>query len=289
MGVAIVGSEAIFSGVLTRGQLRWNYRAVFPDIYLPKDLEPTLALRAEAAWLWSHRRGVITGRAAAALHGALWVDDNTPVEILWYNSNPPAGILSRRDRIPPGEITRIHGIFVTTPARTALDLGRRLPRGKAVAHLDALARATNVQAADILDLTNRYKGTKGVRRCREAVDLMDAGAQSPQETKLRLILIDNGFPRPRTQIPVADDDGYVFAYLDMGWPDLKIAVEYDGEHHRTDDAQYRWDAKRLRKIMAKGWIHIRVIKGDSPHEIAAWVKRAFELRESEGMAVQVPA
>lgn len=289
MGDVIIGSDQIRAGTITRGQLRWNYRAIYPDIYVPKNVEPTLTVRAEGAWLWSHRRGVITGRAAAALHGARWVDDEAPVEILWRNSNPPDGILSRRERIPPGEICRVNGIFVTTPARTALDLGRRLQRSTAVAHLDALARATKVEAPEILDLTHRYKGTKGVRRCREAVDLMDAGAQSPQETKLRLILVDKGFPRPQTQIPVADQGGYVFAYLDMGWPHLKIAVEYDGEHHRTDDEQYRWDAKRLRRIIAMGWIHIRVIKGDRPHEIEAWVRRALELREREAMAVQLPA
>ncbi len=232
---------------------------------------------------------MITGRAAAALHGARWVDNSAPIEILWSNSNPPDGILSRRERIPPGEITRVNGMFVTTAARTALDLGRRLPRGSAVAHLDALARATEVEASEILELAQRYKGTKGVRRCREAVDLMDAGAQSPQETKLRLILIDKGFERPETQIPVADDDGHVFAYLDMGWPHLKIAVEYDGEHHRTDDQQYRWDAIRLRKLIAKGWIVIRVIKGDRPHEINAWVRRAWELREREATAAQLSA
>ncbi|ORB30607.1 endonuclease domain-containing protein [Mycolicibacterium parafortuitum] len=289
MGDAIIGSDAVFSGALTRGELRWNYRAVFPDVYLPKNLEPTLERRAEAAWLWSHRRGVITGRAAAALHGALWVDDDSPVEILWSNSNPPPGILSRRERIPAGEITRANGMFVATPARTALDLGRRLPRGQAVAHLDALTRATGVEAPAILDLTHRYKGTKGVRRCREAVDLMDSGAESPQETRVRLLLVDAGFPRPQTQIPVADGYGFVFAYLDMGWPHLKIAVEYDGEHHRTSDAQYRRDAKRLRKLDALEWIVVRVMKGDRPYEITNWVKRAFILRESEGMAVKLPA
>ncbi len=289
MGEVIVGSDAVLSGILTRGQLRWNYRAIYPDIYVPKGMAPTLAVRAEGAWLWSRRRGVITGRAAAALHGARWVDDKAPVEILWSNSNPPDGILSRRERIPPGEITRVNGIFVTTPPRTALDLGRRLSRGEAVAHLDALARATGVQAAEILELTHRYKGTKGVRRCREAIDLMDAGAESPQETKLRLILIDKGFPRPATQIPVADETGYPFARLDLGWPDLQIAVEYDGEHHRTDDTQYRRDAARLRELNALDWIVIRVMKGDRAHEIEAWVRRAFELREREAMAVKLSA
>jgi hypothetical protein len=289
MGKVIVGSDAVLSGSLTRGQLRWNYRAIYPDIYVPKGLEPTLEVRAEGAFLWSHRRGVITGRAAAALHGARWIDDKAPIEILWTNSNPPDGILARRERIPPGEITRVNGIFVTVPPRTGLDLGRRLKRGEAVAHLDALARATGVQAPDILELINRYRGTKGVRRCREAIDLMDAGAESPQETRWRLILIDQGFPRPATQIPVADDAGYPFARLDMGWPDLRIAVEYDGEHHRTNDEQYRWDAIRLRKLEALDWIVIRVMKGDHPLEVRARVRRAFELRESEAMAAKLTA
>lgn len=245
--------------------------------------------RAQGAWLWARRRGVITGRAAAALHGAKWISVETPIEVLWSNNRPPDGIITRREPIAPGEILWHKGIPMATPARAGLDLGRHLPRDDAVAALDSLAAATGVTAEEILELSHRYKGSRGARRCREAVGLMDAGAQSPQETKLRLILIDKGFPRPQTQIAVIDDDGYVFAYLDMGWQHLKIAVEYDGEHHRTDDAQYRWDAKRLRKIMAKGWIHIRVIKGDRPREIATWVKRAFELREREAMAAQLSA
>lgn len=289
MGEVIVGSDAITAGTVSRGQLRWNYRAIYPDIYVPKAVEPTLARRAEGAWLWSGRRGVITGRAAAALHGSKWVAEETPVELLWSNSNPPDGIITRRERIAPGEITRIRGMFVTTPARTGLDLGRHLPRAEAVARLDALAQSTGVAAADILELSYRYKGTKGVRRCREAVDLMDAGAQSPKESWVRLVLIDADFPRPETQIPVLDDFGDPFAYLDMGWRDMMIAVEYDGEQHRTDTDQYRWDAKRLRMIMAKGWIHIRVIAGDRPKEIEAWVRRAWAIRESEGRAVKLPA
>lgn len=285
----IVGSDAVAAGILTRGQLRWNYKAVYPDIYVPKSTEPTLAHRAQAAWLWSNRRGVITGRAASALHGSKWIAKEAPVEILARNNRPPQGIITRRERIAPGEITWINGVAVATPARAALDLGRHLPRDEAVAHLDALGAATGVTASEILELTHRYKGTNGVRLCREAVDLMDAGSQSPKETWLRLVLIDADFPRPETQIPVLDNYGYPFAYLDMGWRDVKIAVEYDGEQHRTDTVRYRRDAKRLRGIAARGWIHIRVITGDRSKEVEAWVKRAWGQRESEGMAVKLPA
>ncbi|MGD9618321.1 MAG: hypothetical protein AB7G47_11735 [Mycolicibacterium sp.] len=289
MAVAIIGSDAVATGILTRGQLRWNYRPLYPNVYIPRKAEPTLAVRTEGAWLWSGRRGVIAGRAASALHGAKWVPQDVPVELLWSNSNPPEGILTRRDRIGPSQIASVQGMCVTTPARTALDLGRYLKRGEAVARLDALAQATGFAADDALALAQHYKGTKGVRRCREALPLMDAGAQSPQETRLRLLLTDRGFPRPETQIPLFDPFGYAFAYLDMGWQDLKIAVEYDGEQHRTNTEQYRWDARRLRRIIALRWIHIRVIAGDRDDEVIARVRSAWQQRQSEAMAVKRPA
>lgn len=202
MGAAVLGSEAVASGVITRAQLRWNYRALYPDVYIPRDITSTMPMKAHAAWLWSRRRGVVTGRAAAALHGALWVDAETPVELVWANNHTPAGIVSHRDRIADDELCQLDGITVANPARTALDLGRKLPRDAAVAHLDALARASGVSIEDVAPLAKRYAGTKGVRLCRVALDLMDGGAQSPKETWLRLLLIDAGYPRPQTQIPL---------------------------------------------------------------------------------------
>jgi hypothetical protein len=68
MADVFIGSEAVASGVLTRGQLRWNYRAIFPDVYIAKDTTPSLLQRAVGPWLWSGRRAVIAGLAAAALH-----------------------------------------------------------------------------------------------------------------------------------------------------------------------------------------------------------------------------
>src|SRR6476619_5290909 len=124
---AVLGSEAVASGVMTRGQLRWNYRALYPDVYLPRDIAPTMRTKAHAAWLWTRRRGVVTGRAAAALHGASWVDAETPVELVWANNHTPAGIISHRDRIADDELFELGGMTVATPARTALDLGRKLP------------------------------------------------------------------------------------------------------------------------------------------------------------------
>lgn len=289
MGTIFVGSEAIARGELTRGRLRAAYRPIFPDIYTPRIAEPTLYGNTVGAWLWAKRKGIVTGRAAAALHGAKWVDEDAPIELIWANNRPPSGIVTHNDRFAPDEVEEINGMAVTNAARTALDLGRYLPRQAAVEHLDALARATGLDVEHVLPLTERYAGARGMRRCREALGLMDAGGDSPRETWLRLLVVDAGYPRPTTQIPVLDDYGNEFAYLDMGWEDPMIALEYDGIQHQTDRKRYAWDAKRLRMVQRRGWLHIRVIKEDRPHDVlnrvrAAWAQRETEARVAEPAA-----
>lgn len=224
MWQAFVGSEAVSHGRLTRGQLRWNYTAVRPGVYIPNDAEHTIALHAFAAWLWTGRRGVITGRAAAALHGAQWVDPSTPIEVIADHTRRRVGVLVREERVAADEITHIGELPVTTPTRIALDLARHLHRDVAVTHLDALAAATGVSAEAVVDLAARYRGARGIRRARAALGLMDAGAQSPKETWLRLLLIDAGLPKPRTQISVSDGFNEAFilhrvrgAFALRGW------------------------------------------------------------------------
>jgi hypothetical protein len=278
MKTVFLGSEAIDRNEVTRGQLRWKYRAIYPDVYTPGIAEPSLYTNTVGAWLWSGRRAPITGRAASAIHGARWVDEDAPVELLWRNNRPPEGIITRNDHFLCDDVMEFNGMAVATPQRTAYELGRYLRRDAAVIHLDALSRVTGLAADHVASLIDRYKGARGIRNLRSAVDLMDGGAQSPKETELRLLLIDAGYPRPRTQIPVVDEAGYVFAYLDMGWEDVMIAVEYDGEQHRTDRAQWAWDIKRLRKVHRRGWYHIKVIADDRPRDVLQRVAQAWAAR-----------
>jgi len=268
----------IAGGSLTRGQLRWRYRRIHRDVYVPKDTPRSLHDNIWAAWLWSGRRATIAGRAAAALHGAKWVDDFAPIEITGPFNHPPPGIIIRRERISADDVVDRDGLPVTNPTRTAFDLGRHLPRRLAVTHLDALSAATGLTWADVAPLFARNKRVRGVRQCRTALSLMDGGAQSPKESWLRLVLIDAGLPRPSTQIKVTD--GRLVAYLDMGWAGPMVAMEYDGEQHRTDRGQYVKDIRRAEMVGSLGWTVIRVINEDRPTVIVERAREALACRSS---------
>jgi hypothetical protein len=275
MAEPFVGSEAIANGIMTRSQLCSGYTRLFRDVYVDRDVQVTAALRARAGWLWTKRKGVVAGVSAAAMHGSKWVDDTTTVELIHENRHRLPGLLTRGDRIEDDEITIIGGVPVTNPTRTALDLGCWYAITSAVAAIDSLARATEIKAAGVELLAQRYPGRRGIAGARLAITLFDAGAQSPKETWLRLVLVNAGLPRPQTQIAVRDESGVAIAYLDMGWEDLKVAVEYDGDQHRSDRYQYNWDVRRLELVHRLGWTVIRVVAGDRPADIVRRVKAAI--------------
>jgi hypothetical protein len=277
MADVFVGSDAVQQGKLSPYQLRTGFRAIHPNIYLPNWATPSLRTRSEAAWLWSDRRGVLAGLAAAALHGSNWIDDDEPIELIWRNPHPPAGVITRNQQLDGDEITHVARLPVTTPARTAYDLARHLPRAEAVARLDALTRATPFSVEDVLLLAKRYPGARGLRRLRAALSLVDGGSASPKETWVRLLLIDAKLPVPTTQIPVHENWRLV-GILDLGWEKYKVAVEYDGDHHRANRRQYVRDQRRLRKLKAMGWIIIRVIAEDTPEDVIRRVRGALAVR-----------
>src|ERR1700730_17609056 len=247
-----IGSAALRPGRLSPYQLRTGYRAIHPNIYLPDWAAASLRTRSEAAWLWSGGRGVLGGLAAAALHGSNWIDDDEPIELIWRNPHPPAGVVTRNQPLDGDEITHVARLPVTTPARTAYDLARPLPRGEAVARLDALMRATPFSMEDVLLLAKRYPGARGLRSLRTQMPLVDGGSRAPRETWLRLLLIDAGLPAPTTQIPVLDGHRPV-AFLDMGWEEFKVAAEYDGDQHRSDRRQYVKDIRQHEAVDDLGW------------------------------------
>lgn len=279
MGEPFLGSEAIKSGALTAYRLRSRCVAIHPDVYVQSGTDLTATTRARAAWLWSRRRGIIAGHSAPALHGAKWVDNRAPAQLLYTHRRPPTGIRTWSDHVATDEIIVLDGLPATTPARTAFDLACRNSTGNAVAAIDALVRATRLEVADIEAIANRYKGHRNIRRARTALNLVDPGAESPRETWLRLLLVGTDYPRPRTQIPIYGRYGELVAVLDMGWDEIKVGVEYEGDHHRTDRRQFNRDIARYEALSDLGWIIVRVTADDTQGGIlgrvaSAWTRRA---------------
>lgn len=253
-----VGTEALANGIVTGYQLRTRYDAVFRNVSVPTGQPLTPFEKSVAAWLWSGRQATVAGISAAALHGSLWIDAHLPAELNRASLDKTDGIVLHSDKLWDDETCLLRGIPVTTPARTAFDLGRRRGLMLAVIRLDALMQATMLKPADIAVLSERHRGSRGVVQLREAIDLADAGAESPQETRTRLVLTSAGLRPQRTQIVVFDHFRNFVGRIDMGWDDWRVGVEYDGVQHWTDPARRTRDIDRQAELEAMGWRIVRV-------------------------------
>lgn len=187
-----------------------------------------------------------------------------PVDLIVSAPLRIPGCQGHLDFLQPDDITVHRGIRVTTPERTALDCARHLPRHTAVAALDQFLR----EGVDMETLSRR---TGGFRRLRDTLAMADAGAGSPRESWLRVVLIEARLPRPATQIHVPLDAGRN-AYLDLGWKEFKVAVEYDGnEHHSSPTARTR-DQHRRDALRARGWRVIPVDRSVFPARTASLIE-----------------
>lgn len=270
----ILGGEAVAAGWITRHALRTSYRKVFRGVYAANDGELTLRGRAIAAWLATHRKGVIAGQTAAALHGASWVDVTQPIEVAGASCGPQEGLVLRTESIADDEITSLAGLPVTTRVRTAYDVGRHLDRGDALARLDALMWDRPFSVEDVADLARRYPRAPGSRQLRELLTLVDGGAATPSQSRVRLALIDAGCPRPQTQLPVLVGSQPV-AYLDIGWPEYRVAVVCGAE-----------DVAQQRMLESLGWIVVWVGEGE---RLQAWLARVEAALACRGCFVETTA
>jgi very-short-patch-repair endonuclease len=266
------GSEALASRTLTRQDLRSRYVKLHRDVYAPVGLELTAYDRAVAAWLWSRREAILVGHSAAAALGSRWLPPDGPAELARLRQRGAAGIVVHSGSIADDERQISCGMACTTPARTAYDLGRRLTGEIAVIRIDALMNVTGVPVEKVRSIADRNPGARGVRQLRATLARVDGGAESPQETRLRLVLVEADL-RPVTQIPVRNAYGRVVRRIDMGFPEWKVGVEYDGEQHFTNPDDYAVDIERLEFLATMGWTIVRVSARQLRYERSQIVRR----------------
>lgn len=252
-----LGQEAIAHGRMTPWELRMNHRHVYRNVYLPKSARITAVGRAKAAWLWCGGDATLVGISAAALHGTKWIDGHLAAEICRRDRRHPPGIAVHTYALGDDDACWVDGVRVTTPGRTAFDIGRRLLADRSIPLLDALLRATSTTVADVVEFADTRPGVRGRARLLSALALVDPGAESPQETRLRLLFVRAGLPLPQTQLCFTLESAKRIRF-DMGWPEWKVAVEYDGIQHWDDADQREWDIERIAILESLGWAIVRV-------------------------------
>jgi hypothetical protein len=261
---------------MLRGQ---RFLRLFPDTYIRRqDEPPTLAERSAAAHVYARGRGVLSGYSAAEVLRASCGPADAPAELTMPSggrSRP--GLIVHRDRLQQSEVQTCRGMAVTTPLRTAYDLARRLDLVEAVVALDALARRGRFDPEEVLRLAEQYPGARGLTQLPRVVDLAARWSDSPMETRLRLVLVLRGLPRPEVQYPVLDDRRRRAVWLDLAYPEQRVGIEYEGLDHTRPEVVLR-DVGRYTWLVDDGWRMFRFTKFEvygEPDEIAATIGRAL--------------
>lgn len=252
----------------------------------------------ETAALVAASRGVASHLTALLLHGVPlppWLVENGTVHV----TRPHAKGVSRRFGVTThgrgltaADVTELHGVRVTGMERTWADLASLLAPGltePVVAAGDALvtppwtpdgrlpARTTTAALRSALERAGRFKG---VRTARAALDLVRVGADSPQETALRLALLHAGLPEPELQL-VLDPRRPRSPDADLGWRELRLVIHYDGAHHLNPE-QRAVDAWRDDGWRRAGWAQIWATVDDAQEDFRRVVAEAVAHRARLG-------
>lgn len=181
-------------------------------------------------------------------------------------------------------VRRVAGLPVMPPELVWAQLAAVLQPRELVVLGDALMRRKNplVRSATLHRVVAELpKGTRGIARLRCALEHVRTSTDSCMESRARWVLVDAGLPCPLVNAAARDATGRFLALPDMSYPELKIAIEYDGDIHRTDKATWRRDIRRRQALEAAGWRVITCTADDvlrNPERLVAWVRAAIRDR-----------
>src|SRR5260221_645692 len=242
------------------GLARWNlegasWRRLAPGVYAWAGIPVTSALKLEAFRLRMPESAAFSGKTSAWLHG-LDVTPCEPVEI----ELDCCDAVTRR------------GFRATSMVRTLFDLNRRLTLVEAVVVTDMALHSGLVRRSELTDWIDSCAGRKGVEAARRVLEHADSAAESPMESRLRMLLVLNGLPKPGVQVTVRDEKGEFVGRPDLYYPEHRLGIEYDGETHRVSLVQ---DNRRQNRLLMAGIRLLRFTGSDvlrRPDSVLAQVR-----------------
>ncbi|MCL9762856.1 endonuclease domain-containing protein [Frankia sp. AiPa1] len=251
-------------------------------------------LRAHARAASTVLGGTICGLTAARLHGLPGLPERLPgepVDLAFPDADQERrrrGYRRHRSSFEPWEVTDHAGIPTSSLRRTLEDVAVMHDRETFITTMDATLHARRITPADVAEMRRRVWCRRGGGTTRTWWPLIDGKAESPLESRIRLVLCDAGLPPGETQWPVRDPvTGNEVARLDFAWPSLQVAIEADGVGpHGQPAALYR-DRRRQNDLVRLGWEILRFTWRDaiSDAERLTEIVRAV-LRDAEARAVR---
>jgi len=234
-------------------------------VYVPGRWPDGPIARARAAAHVMPDHCVLVDRTAASLLDLDVLDyaelDVPPdVEVASVDGAGPTrrdGVLGGKRDLRPDEIMTVGGVRVTTPIRTACDIACLRGRWRAIGALDAFRTKYGIAEAELAAMLPRYRGRRGVTQLRELIPLSRAGVDSQPESWIRIEIHDEGFPMPAAQV-WSWVPGWGRVKVENAYEHLRIAVEYDGEEHHSEECDRLRDEARREALREAGWIIIVV-------------------------------
>jgi len=251
-----------------------SWKRISRGIYAPQAIHADPLCRLEAATTRLPNGAVFSGLTAAWLHGI----DVTPCDPIEVTVPPHAGVSSRagiairRSAIPEMDVVRLRGLPATSVARTLADLAAHLSLAEAVVMADAALHARRVRLEQLRAWADANRHRRGIRRFRLVTDLAEPATESQMESRLRMVIVLGGLPRPSVQVPIYDQHGRLVGRPDLYYERQRLGIEYDGAVHRTSLPE---DNRRQNLLLGAGVRLLRFTFGDvmqRPETVVAQVR-----------------
>jgi very-short-patch-repair endonuclease len=270
---------------LRAGLDRWHlegasWRRMGPNVYVWAGLPDSPELKLKAALCRLPAAAIFSGRTAAWLHG-LDVEACEPIEVtipkgmgVWARS----GLGVRRASPAPDEVVNVRGTRATSILRTLSDISIRLSVTEAVVVVDMALHAGLTSLAHLNALCVARAGTVGVANLRRVANFAEPATESPMESRLRMVLVLGGLPRPQAQIALHDNHGRFVGRPDLYYPDHRLGIEYDGGIHRLSLVE---DNRRQNRLLAAGIRLLRFTAADvlkNPDSVTTQVRTMLASR-----------
>lgn len=280
---SLVGDAALRAALTDRRLLRFAR-----SVLLDANRATEFLTRAAASLLYGGPDAALTGHSALALHGCSAADD-APIHVLVpyrRELRRRSGVVVHHGRMVEADVEEIEGLRIMALDFALAEVLCRGSRRAGIACADQALNCCEGAARAEFRAWTEYRiaerpDPRGRRQGRALLDLATGLAESPPESWTLLMLVDGGFPPPEPQFRINDISGREIYRLDLAWPELLIAVEYDG--YAAHEDRQAFDAQREEDLRRRGWIVVRANAADLAHpgRLLAEVAAAFRMR---GMA-----